>query len=96
MIRHICMFKLKEENKVENLQEALVRVQELKELTTIHSYQVVTNVEGTPDTNYDLSLIFDFKSLGDLEDYQKDPRHLEFGAYIRSVRKERACIDYEF
>ncbi len=96
MIRHICMFKLKEENKAQNLQEVLVQAQKLKEIPTIQDFKVVTNAEGTPDTNYDLSLIFDFKSTKDLEDYQKHPKHLEFGTFISSIREQRACIDYEW
>ncbi len=96
MIRHICMFKLQEENKQENLKEALIRVESLRDLPQIKKFEVVTNVEGTPDTNYELSLIFDFESIADLNEYQKDPKHVEFGKFITSVRELRACIDYEF
>lgn len=33
MIRHICMFKLKEENKEQNFKEIFDRVQSLKEIS---------------------------------------------------------------
>ena len=88
MIRHICMFKLKDENKEANLKEALRRLEEMRE--------VVTNAAAAPDSNYDLSLIFDFKNMDDLNAYQKHPMHVEFGKFITAIRESRACIDYEF
>lgn len=96
MIRHICMFKLKEENKEKNLQEALTRLEELREIEQIQKFEVVTNAEGTPENNYDLSLIFDFVSIKDLKEYQNHPKHIAFGKFISGIREARACIDYEF
>lgn len=96
MIRHICMFKLKEEKKEEHLKEALKRLEEMKEISLIQRYEVVTNYKEAPESNYDLSLIFDFVSMDDLNAYQKHPMHLEFGKFITEVRESRACIDYEF
>lgn len=96
MIRHICMFKLKEENKAENLKEALARLESMRGMELIQHFEVVTNDSEAPDSNYDLSLIFDFKDMEDLNAYQKDPKHLEFGKFITEVRENRACIDYRF
>lgn len=95
MIRHICMFKFKEDNKNENIKLALEKVQALKELPEIKRFEVVTNINEAPASNYELSLIFDFESMDDLNAYQKNPRHLEFGNFIKSVREDRACIDFE-
>ena len=97
MIRHICMFKFQEENKEENIARALVLADKLlKPIDLICGYSVVTNAKGASDSNYELSLIFDYNSMADLEKYQKHPNHIEFGNFIKSVRKDRACIDYEF
>lgn len=96
MIRHICMFKLKEENKEANLKEALERLESMRGMELIQRFEVVTNDSEAPDSNYDLSLIFDFKDMDDLNAYQKDPKHLEFGKFITEVRENRACIDYKF
>ena len=71
MIRHICMFKLKDENKEANLKEALRRLEEMREIPLIATFEVVTNAAAAPDSNYDLSLIFDFKNMDDLNAYQK-------------------------
>lgn len=96
MIRHICMFKLKEENKEANLKEALERLESMRGMELIQRIEVVTNDSEAPDSNYDLSLIFDFKDMDDLNAYQKDPKHLEFGKFITEVRENRACIDFKF
>lgn len=94
MIRHICMFKLKEEGKEANLAEALKRVEVLRDLPQVRRFEVVTNYCEAPESNYELSLIFDFETMDDLNEYQKDPKHLEFGAFISEIRESRACIDY--
>ena len=96
MIRHICMFKLKEENREENLKTALLKLEEMKNISLIKRFEVVTNYEKAPESNYELSLIFDFDNMDDLNEYQKKPIHVAFGKFISEVRERRACIDYEF
>ena len=96
MIRHICMFTLKEENKEKTITEFIEKAQMLRELDMIKGFEVVRNVANTPVSNYDVSLIFDFESVEALNEYQKAPKHLEFGDYVKTVRIDRACIDYEF
>lgn len=94
MIRHICMFKLKEENKEENKKEFLKRAEGLRVIEQIKSFEVVENAVGTPENNYDVSLIFDFNSIEDLKIYQDSPIHKEFGVFVGTIRETRACIDY--
>ena len=94
MIRHICMFTLKEENKEENIREFFVRSETLKALDGISSFSVVRNDPATPATNYDVALIIDFDSVESLNAYQKSPVHVAFGEFVYTVRKDRACIDY--
>lgn len=97
MIRHICMFKLKEEGKEENLKKALKLADELlKPIDTLKKYEVVVNDSAAPQANYDLSLIFDYDSMEELQAYKIHPNHVKFGEFITSVREERACIDYKF
>ncbi len=96
MIRHICMFKFKVENRDENIKEAVERAESLRQIPQIRHFEVVVNSKDAPASNYELSLIFDFDNIDELNIYQKDERHVEFGAFITQVREERACIDYEF
>lgn len=96
MIRHICMFKLKQENKEELIREFFERAESLKAIPQLKRFEVVCNDKRTPDSNYDVSLIFDLDSVEDLNAYQTSPIHVEFGRFVASVKEERACIDYEF
>jgi len=97
MVRHICMFKMKEENKEANIAKAIELADELlKPIEYIKRYEVVVNSEKDKVTNYELSLIFDYDSSEDLEKYRVHPNHVKFGDFIKSVREARACIDYEF
>lgn len=95
MIRHICMFTLKEENKEANKKEFFKRAESLKAIETIKRFEVVGNSDEAPSSNYDVALIFDFENLADLNVYQKSPIHLEFAEFVFAVREGRACIDYE-
>ena len=96
MIRHICMFKLKDEDKEANLEGGTAPFGGDERDSLIATFEVVTNAAAAPDSNYDLSLIFDFKNMDDLNAYQKHPMHVEFGKFITAIRESRACIDYEF
>ena len=45
MIRHICMFTLKDDNKEQNIIEFCERAEKLKALEVIKGYNVVRNAE---------------------------------------------------
>lgn len=95
MIRHICMFTLRDEGKEQNISEFMERAESLRAIGEIKRLEVVRNDMRTPATNYDVALIADFDTVDDLNAYQKSPLHLAFGEFVFTVRKERACIDYE-
>lgn len=95
MIRHICMFKLKDD-KAANASELFKRAESLKGISQLRRFEVVKNDSRTPDSNFDVSLIFDFDSVEDLNAYQSSPTHIEFGKFVATVKTDRACIDYEF
>jgi len=96
MIRHICMFTLKDEDKEQKILDFLARAEDLKAIEGLCRFEAVRNVAGTPDSNYDVALIFDFETVEDLDAYQKSPVHLAFGEFVYTIRKERACIDFAF
>ncbi len=100
MIKHIVMFKLKEadgRSEYENALEAQKRfdnvIANVKELV---KGEVVINSKDTPESNYTISLLCDFKTIDDLNAYQVHPAHVEFGKFIGTVKTDRACIDYEY
>ena len=89
------MFTLKEDNKERNIIEFLERAEKLRELEIIKQFNVVKNVEKTPDSNYDVALIFDFDTVETLDEYQKSQLHVDFEEFVYSIRVDRACIVYE-
>lgn len=95
MIRHICMFTLKED-KSANAAEFCRRAESLRAIPSVRTFQVVTNAPGTPASNYDVSLIIDFDDVEGLTAYQVSPEHVAFGQFVGTVRIDRACIDYAF
>ena len=99
MIRHIVMFELLEEangkTKAENLVLAAQKAEELRtKIPSLISYTIAVNAPEADNTNYDIALICDFNDMNGLAEYQNHPDHKEFGKFIVSVRKSRACIDY--
>ena len=95
MIRHICMFTLKDD-KALNAAEFCRRAESLKAITSVRAFSVVTNDPATPASNYDVALIIDFDDVAGLSAYQVSPEHVAFGQFVGTVRIDRACIDYEF
>ena len=95
MIRHICMFTLKDD-KAANAAEFCRRAETLRPIATVRAFEVVTNAPGTPDNNYDVSLIIDFDDVEDLDFYRVSPEHVAFCQFVGTIRVDRACIDYEF
>ncbi len=95
MIRHICMFTLKED-KAAHAAEFCRRAESLKAIPTVRRFEVVCNAPGTPENNYNVSLIIDFDDVEGLDIYRVSPEHVAFGKFVGTIRVDRACIDYEF
>jgi len=97
MIKHIVMFKLKEDCPVEKIAEAKKMALELKDkIPQIKNMEVGINSAEAPQSNYTIALNVDFENIDDLNSYQTNPSHLEFGKFISVLRTDRACIDYEY
>lgn len=101
MIKHIVMFKLKEEadgkTAKENLEGALERLKNFQqEIPSLVHFEARTNAPEADKTNYELALVCDFNDIQGLNEYQVHPVHKNFGAYITPLRESRACIDYEY
>ena len=100
MIRHVVMFKFKEEaegrTKAENIAITKAMLDALPEkIDWIRASTVAINSADADQTNYDLCLISDFDSLEDLAAYIVHPDHKAVSAFMRSVRLDRACVDFE-
>ena len=92
MIRHVCMFKLKDRS---DLPRVLARAEALRGIPQIRRFLVTANAPGAPEKNYDFALIFDFDSIEELNVYRDSEIHLAWRGFITPLRDLRACIDYE-
>lgn len=101
MIRHIVMFKLNDaltqDEKKLQIQTAIDLTKDFQaEIPTLINFELTTNSDLAPASNYDIALVCDFENIEGLDEYQTHPKHLKFGEFITAVRENRACIDYEF
>lgn len=100
MVKHIVMFRFMEQadgrSKADNLQIAKSMLEKLQGVVpTLKSSHVYLN-DGTNKTNYDLVLISEYDSYEALDEYIVHPAHKAVGEFIKKVRLDRACVDYQF
>ncbi len=93
MIRHIVMWKFRPGTEAEqaNFLNGLRSLQGV--IPQLLRSEVAVNVG---DGSYDAVLVSEFESLEALEAYKSDPRHKAVSALCKSIREDRAAVDYEF
>lgn len=101
MIRHIVMWKLddcySEAEKKEKAEAFGTRLMNLVGIIPeIREFSVHYNSKLAPDSNYDLVLDSSFDSIEEMNTYQNHPEHVAVVEFGKSIKKERACIDFEF
>lgn len=101
MVKHIVMFKFKEEAEGRSKKENVKMTKDMLEalqgvVPTLVSSKVSTNDDKADDTNYDLILEADFESFEKLNEYIVHPEHKKVGVFMRPLRESRACVDYEY
>lgn len=101
MIKHIVMWKLdesyseaeKKSNAVELKDKLLGLDGKIDELVSIAVY---LNSDKAPGTNFDIMLDTEFKNFDDLNIYQVHEEHLKVVSFVKSLKMQRVCVDYEF
>ena len=99
MVKHIVMWKLKEEaeghSKKENIATMKSKLEGLKSsIPQIVELEVGIQMEVS-ETASDVVLFSSFKDKEGLEIYQKHPEHQKVAGFIRSIVSERKIVDYE-
>ena len=99
MIRHIVMWKLKEEaegaDRLSNAREMKRRLDECAAIVPgILQFEVALAQPGLEAT-YDVVLNSAFESREALEAYASHPTHKALMPFFKAVRNERQCMDYE-
>ena len=99
MVKHIVLFKLKEELPATEKQAVMNQFKEAIEalpakISVIRKIEVGLNVN--PAEAWDIALYSEFDSLEDVETYAVHPDHVAAGKLLADVKLNRACVDYEF
>ena len=95
MIRHVVMWKFKEENKLENMEHAREILYALRPvIKELRRMEIGFDVSKT-DMSYDMMLLTEFDSVADLKTYAVHPEHLKVSGFIRSVIESRVVLDCE-
>ena len=99
MIKHIVMWKLKEEaegrDRLANAVEMKRRLDECANIVPgIIKFEVTLAQPGLEAT-YDVVLYSEFESKAALEAYAVHPTHKALVPFIGAIREGRQCMDYE-
>ena len=99
MIKHIVMWKLKEQaegaDRAANAREMKRRLDECARIVPgIHTFEVVIAQPGLEAT-YDVVLYSEFEDKAALDAYATHPTHKALVPFIGAIREARQCMDYE-
>ncbi len=96
MIRHIVCWKLTAADQPAKAEAYEAIAGALLPLAQLVPEIVAIGVERNiayPESNWDVVLVADFETLGDLESYQRHPDHVAATAVVRAHVAERAAVD---
>ncbi|MGG5461048.1 Dabb family protein [Clostridium sp. B9] len=99
MIKHIVMWKLQEDvegkSKAESAKIIKDSLEGLKgKVDEIIDIEVGINLNPSEQA-YDVVLYSTFKTMDDLNTYQKHPEHLNVATFVRKAACSRVVVDYE-
>lgn len=98
MVKHIVLFKLKDEAPADKKLEAMHAFKQAIEalpakISVIRKVEVGLNIN--PGETWSIALYSEFDTLDDVKAYATHPDHVAAGALLVEVRESRACVDYE-
>jgi len=98
MVKHVVMWKFKDEaegrNRAENCRYIKERLEALKAVIPfLRKIEVGIN-EYTSPMSADMVLITEFDTKADLDLYAVHPEHMKVSDYVGKVRLDRTVVDY--
>lgn len=96
MVRHIVFFKLKENNRNNNIIKLKEALNSLGEKIDVVRHIEVGENFTVKESAFDISLIVDFDSKLDFETYRVHPEHKKVVDLILEINEKSAVVDYEF
>ena len=95
MVKHVVMWKFKEENKAENLKKAKELLLSLTSIIgELKKMEVYFDALHT-DASMDMMLETEFLSFEDLRAYAVHPEHLKVADFMKTVVERRVVLDSE-
>lgn len=98
MVKHIVLFKLKEEIPAAEKLAVMNRFKEAIEalpakIAVIRKIEVGLNIN--PAESWHIALYSEFDTLDDVKFYATHPDHVAAGKIIAEAKDSRSCVDYE-
>ncbi|MFA9407406.1 MAG: Dabb family protein [Candidatus Dadabacteria bacterium] len=99
MIKHIVMWRLKDEaagaTKEENALKLKDALESLKgKIESLKAAEVGINFNPSPAA-FDVVLYSEFEDQDGLNAYQNHPEHVKIADFVGEIRTDRAVVDYE-
>ncbi len=99
MVKHIVMFRLKEElgeaersRAFEDFKQGIEALP--AHISCIRHIEVRRNVN--PEEQWDICLVSEFATLDEVRTYSQHPLHVEVAGRLKPNVAARACVDYEY
>ncbi|KAA6331439.1 hypothetical protein EZS27_019947 [termite gut metagenome] len=98
MVKHIVLFKLKEDVPQNEKISLMTKFKEAIEslpakISGIRKIEVGFNTN--PGESWHIAIYSEFNSLEDVQAYAIHPEHVAAGKIIAGIREIRACVDYQ-
>ena len=98
MVKHIVLFKLKDEVPETDKLVVMTQFKEAIEalpakISVIRKIEVGLNMN--PGESWHIALYSEFDNLDDVKFYATHPDHVAAGKIIAEAKESRSCVDYE-
>lgn len=98
MVKHIVLFKLKDEVSADEKLAAMNNFKAAIEalpakIPVIRKIEVGLNMN--PGETWNIALYSEFDTLDDVKSYAVHPDHVAAGKLLATVKESRVCVDYE-
>ena len=93
MIKHIVIFKAKENAPLQEIKEKIENLKNV--IPQIKHIEVGIDIKLDP-TSSDFSVLTEVENIEDLKIYATHPKHLDVISFLKPYVIERKVVDYEY
>lgn len=98
MVKHIVLFKLKNEVSAEEKQAVALKFKTaIEALPAVIPFikHVEVGININPDEQWNIALYSEFNTLEEVKAYATHPAHVAAAKLLADVKESRSCVDYE-